>query len=298
MSKKIKSTTLYKLDNSGPASESTEDQGGVKYSYTEFNQNGQITTEIKYNINGDAEEKYIYKFDGDGKLIEEISYLTDDEVAEHKTYEYNETGKILHAFKHYADGSKDITEYSYNAAGMVTEKITKDEDGEIEERELLVYKDGNLETRELFESGKQTLKETFRFDEKGNLIENTSDSVDEGKTRFVHNYNEDGILEKTLNYNDKNELVGKTVYELNDAGKIVQLNEENPFEKSETKLVYDEHGNAVEQIETNALGEVNNHIIRAYNEYNDVVESKVNVNFHGARIDQDYILKYEYVYYD
>ncbi len=299
MGKIIKSTTIHKLDNFNLVPDAArEQQKNLKYSFTEFDKNGNVLMEIKYNAEGNAEEKYMNTFDEKGRLIEEIYYLTEDEIAEHKTYEYDDEGKVWRAFKHYVDGSEDVTDYKYDDEGKVIEKVTTDSDGEMEEKEVFSYKNGKLESRELFESGELTFRETFAFDESGNLIETSSYHEDDGTTRYTHAYNEKGILIKTLKYNDEDQLVAKSEYILTEAGKISELVEETRFGKSITKLVYDERGNAIEQIETNEKGEINSRAIRKYNENDDVVESSVDINFYGNQIDQHYTLKYEYTYFD
>jgi antitoxin component YwqK of YwqJK toxin-antitoxin module len=299
MKRKIKSVTLFKNDLihlSFPGASNTEK--GYKYSYTEMDQQDNVILEIKYDPSGKVEEKYIFRFDNKGNLLEEISYLTDDEIAEHKTYEWDDKNKIIRSFKLYADDTKDQILYHYDLQGHVTEKTTTDSEDEIESREIMEWKENLLVKKQILEFGEMILEETNEYDEAGNLTANIKWTSEEGKTKIEYYYDEKKQLIKALTYDNNGKLINKTMYLYNEEGKFIQADFESARNKTSTIILYDDHGNAIEQTETNEHGEINNRAVRKFNEQGDVIETSVIIDFHGQRINEEYILSYEYEYFE
>jgi hypothetical protein len=101
-----------------------------------------------------------------------------------------------------------------------------------------------------------------------------------------------------LFYSKKDELVAKTIYSYNESGKIISVVEQTPYGKNVTSIGYDDNENAVEQVEKNEEGVINNSAKRTFNDNHDVVESEVFINMQGRAVNQHYILRYEYEYFD
>lgn len=270
---------------------------GAKYSYTEFDKNGNVILEVRYNKNGGIEEKYVNNFNELGQLIEEIIYLSDDEIAQHKTFEYNENGNVVKAHKHYQDESKDTISYRYDE-GRLVEKITADSEDEMEAKEELKYDGSRLMSRKVYEYDELVLDESYDYDEAGNLIEQTKWTTEEQDSKYYNLFNEKGNLIKTLTSSIKDELLAKSEYYYDEEGLLEKIEEETIHGKNITSLEYDENNNSIKQIEKNQHGEINNEAERKYNENQDVVEAEVFVNFHGMGINQHYILKYDYQYFE
>lgn len=298
MAKKVKSVNLFKKDFF-PSQTTANKFRTVEYKYssTEFDENGNILLELKFNSDQKLEDKFKYTYDANGILIEEKHYLSYKDLAEHKTYELDSNQKIQKAFKHYNDGSKDTIHYNYNNDGNLKEKVTIDSYDEEEAKEIFEYEGKNLVKRELYEYDDLISKETFAYDPDGNVVEETSWTEDES-TRRTNSYDDKGNLEKVLFYDKKDELVAKTIYTYNDENKIVAVAEETPYGNSSTVITYDEKGNAIEQIELNEEGKINNSAKRKFNKNNDIVEIEVFIDLHGKGINQQYELKYEYEYFD
>jgi hypothetical protein len=290
---------LFKNDLLNPyASAEASGQQGYKYSYSELDEKGNLLLEIKYDIHGEIEEKDIYAYNNEGKVIEEISYLSEDEIAEHKTYVYNENGLLAKAFKHYADGSKDMIVYEYGSHGNLTTKTTMDSEGEAEAKEVYEWKDKNLSSKEVYEFDELILKETYEYDDKGNRVEVSKWSPDEENSRTEYFYNERNEIIKTLEYNNDNKLVSKTLYTYDEQAKLVKADHESVRSKTSTNIIYDERGNAIEQTETNGAGEINNKAVRKFNEMNEVIETSVIIDLHGRGLNQEYLLSYVYDYFN
>jgi YD repeat-containing protein len=287
MSKKIKSITLFKNDLiSHRHSPEESDPKGYKYSYSEMDESGHLLLEVKFNDAGELEEKDVYTFDNEGKLKEEISFLSDEEIAEHKTYEYDSQGLVQQVFKHYADGSKDTIQYEYDGNGNVSVKTTTDSEDEIEAKEIFEWDNKNLIRKEVYEFDELKWKEINTYDTKGNRIEVSKWSQEDGNSRTEIFFNDQNDIVKTLEYNNDNKLVSKTIYTYDEKARLANA------------VLYDERGNAIEQTETNASGEINNRAVRKFNDANEVVETSVYIDLHGKGLNQEYLLHYEYEYFE
>ncbi|MEZ5197217.1 MAG: hypothetical protein R2764_12690 [Bacteroidales bacterium] len=298
MAKKKKSVSLFKKDLTPSSSRSAKaERKGRKHTYTEFDEKGNLVLEIKYNEEAEVDEKLEITYDDNGFIKEEKSFFEGNELSDHASYERDENGVIRKSFKHYQDGTTDTINYRYDTDGNLIEKVTVDSYDEVESKELATYENGKLILKEIYEYDELMAKETYLFDDYGNMIEHHTWSPDDGNRSYKHVYDEKGNLIQSNQYNNKEELSGKAVYSYNKIGKVVEAIEETPYGTSKTSITYDENGNAVEQLETNSSGEVNNKVERKYNADNDVTEAVVFINFHGRSVDQNYVLNYEYTYF-
>jgi hypothetical protein len=298
MEKKIKSTKISKFDFSGEDQFPEQLKGdGIRHSKTEYDENGNVTLETKYDDDGRFESKETKKFDRDGHLIEEKNYVSEREVADHKTYELDEKGKVIKAFKHYQDDSKDTINYEYDADGNLIAKITIDSYDEEESRETAKYENGKVVRTELIECEELMKWESFELDKEGKILVHKIWHQGEQEVTFKNTYDEQSNLVKTLVYNEKNELTGKTLYDYDPENHLQSIAEETAYGATSTKITRDKNGNAIEQIEYNGNKEINNSVERNFNENNDVVETKVFINMHGRDVNQRYMLKYEYEYF-
>jgi antitoxin component YwqK of YwqJK toxin-antitoxin module len=299
MSKKRKTKTLYRYPLSVEDDTAQLDEAKKRMvSFTRYDNLGNVLEELKYNDAEEIEEKYINHYDQKGNLVEELIYISDDDIAEHKSYERDDKGKIIKAFIHYQDGSKDTILYSYNPDGLLIEKKTIDVDGEYESKECAVYEQGKIVKKENFEYEEKVLEENFIYDDAGDLTEHQKWSIQEEDVKYINHFDKSGNLIKTLKYNSLDQLIAKTTYTYNEKGQVVEITEELPFGKTITTVRYDDKGNAIEQLEKSENDALNNHVERIYNENNELIRSKIRINYHGRGIDQHYILKYDYEYFD
>lgn len=298
MAKKVKSINLYKKDFY-PSSTTPDKIRSVEYKYSnsEYDKNGNVVLELKFNSDQKLEDKFEKKYNDAGILIEEKHYISYKDLAEHKTFEVDKDGKVHKAYNHYNDGSKDTINYTYDKNGNLIEMITIDSYDEVEAKDMFEYDGKNLIKKETYEYDELTSKDTYEYDPDGNVVEESSWTEEENNRRS-NVYNKNGKIEKVLFYNKKDELVAKTIYSYDDKDRIVGVTEETPYGNSSTVITYDEKGNAIEQIEKNDQGEINNSAIRKFNENNDILETDVFIDMKGRTVNQQYILKYEYEYFD
>ena len=296
---KIKSTKVSKYDFSGEDNFPEQLKGeGIKHNLTEYNEMGNITLESKYDDDGRFESKETNGYNKEGRLIEEKNYISERQVADHKTYELDEKGKVVKAFKHYDDGSKDTINYEYDGDKNLIKKTTIDSYNEEESQEIALYKNGKVVRTELIEYDESMKWESFELDKEGKILEHKLWHQDEQEITFKNSYDDKGNIIKTLVYNEKEELTAKTQYGYNTENQLQSIEEETRNGITTTKIKRDKNGNAIEQIEHDGKNEINNSVERKFNENNDITETRVFINMRGRDVNQRYVLKYEYEYFE
>ena len=86
-------------------------------------------------------------------------------------------------------------------------------------------------------------------------------------------------------------------YKEDEKGQLVEIIEKTPYSRSITQLLYDDKGNMIDQLESNAAGELINRISRKFNEENNLAEVAVTHDHHGMGLNQNYVIHYDYVYF-
>jgi len=297
----IKTITTYRLDYmQAKAGSDFSDVEPVISSYNEFDATGHTLIEITYLANGAVEQRCEYKYNDKGLVIEEILINADGDVDEKKAYEYNEKDVLIKGFLIYQDESFDTTEYHYDESGKLIEKVTIDPDGEPESRKEINY-ENDLVTREAYFDAEGNLLEEnkYTYDEKGNETEVSRYHAGDGKTiRNEYVYNEEGKRTESYTYNTANEIVAKNLYKEDEKGQLVEIIEQDQFHKNTTVLAYDDKGNMIEQTETNQAGELSSRILRKFNSNNNLEEVAVTIDRHGAGLNQNYMIHYDYEYFE
>jgi hypothetical protein len=274
--------------------EEVEEVNGTMSSYTQFNEKGHIIREISYSSDEKPEQMTTYKYNDADQLMEEILFDEENEIAERKTYEYDDKGRMLKKLIHYADDTFDTMHYEYNENGLIMNKHIVDADGIEENKHVYEYEKGNLiRSAEYDNEGTLLSEEAWKYDEKGNEIEMTKwDKADDRLISTLVDYFENGDRQKVRVYNHEEELVEKILYEENEEGTLLRIIEEDPYNLNTTEFIYDERKNLIEQIELNREGEVNSRVTREYNEDNEMVETVIFIDRHGAGVNQHYKMKY------
>ena len=226
--------------------------------------------------------------------------MEDEVLTEWRELVRNEEGRVDKELLHYLDGSIDVIEYSYNEANQLISRIQTNSDEEIEKQENNVYEDGKLIKEEIIDQdGNVTVLNTYSYAEKGILEESIHELFNDGKsTRLIHAFDEAGRRQKSLRYNDKNQLVEISRYVIDDMDRVVQIEDEDQHKKSLTTIEYDDAGNIVSQLERDKNDEIISSVERRYSQDNRVLESKVYMSGQGHRQDQEYTLIYKYEYFE
>ncbi|MCD4772480.1 MAG: hypothetical protein K8R41_03740 [Bacteroidales bacterium] len=301
MKRTIKTESIYKIDYVVESINSEEiNQKEQKYSYQEFNENGKIILEINYDSFGVIAEKIVRKFDDNSNLIEEIYYDEGEEMAERKTYERDNNGAIKYEYTHYLDGTKDTLSYIFNDEKKIISKILKDDEDYLESTEKFEYKNSKLIKREVFDENNDLIeKEIFEYDNNGNVIEYINQDNDKyNEFRIVNEYDESGNRNISLKYNSRKQLIQKSIFSFNEKNRIIKIIEETPQGITTTHLKYDHHENVIFQEELNANNETISRIEREFDNDGNIIQSNASIDMHGMGMNQNYILKYEYEFFE
>lgn len=295
-----KSTLVYRTDLVNVGIGQGQKQS-VPYlsSTTEFDAEGRVVVHSSISPEGILLEKIETGYDPEGRIIRESYFVEEDAPTEVKSYEYDEEGKLERELKLYADGSSDITSYRYDSTGILLEKITVDDEKEVDAVEKFDYRESKLTRHEITDSdGNRLLLEEFDYDGKGNLISHIRDDEEAGEYyKMVFKYNEEGQKVAEMLHNDEDELVETTWFELDEKGRVVQTVEESSFSRKVKNFRFDDRGNALGYEETDGKGDTVVVIEHMYDPANNPVASMVFVNGSGRNAGQHYELKYEYEWY-
>jgi len=297
----IKTITINKYDYmlTKPGTDFT-DVKPVISSFTEFDKEGHTLTEISYLGDGSIEQQCEYKYNEKGESISEILINDEGFVDEKKSLEYNDKGQLVKEFLFYQDESFDTSEFIYDADGNLLEKVTKDHDGIPESRKEYKYENKHLISEAAFDGEGNIITEVnYVYDENGNETEiKQYVAEDEKRIRSEFAYDDHSRKKEAYAYNTKDELVAKNLYKLDDKGQVIEIVEEDQFSKSNTVIEYDEKGNMVSQLESNEAGELNQRILRKFDENDNLIEVAVTIDKHGVGLNQNYVLHYSYEYFD
>lgn len=269
------------------------------YSQTEYDEQGHVLMQCSFNAAELVTEKYVFEYDNEGRLVHETYYTDDSDPSEEKTYEYDETGRLVREMKHYLDGSADTTTFHYDSEGMLTEKITADDEGEIESRETFTYQNGKLVLHETTEADNELiLKEEFDYDSRGNVISHVRNDDETGEFfRLQLTYSPDGHKEKEEIFNDQDQLVETTYFQMDEQGRVIQTTEDSGRSRRIRNFSFDDRGNNLGYEEVTGTGDKLVVVEHLYDPQNNPQSSLIFMNGAGRSQSQHYELRYEYEYF-
>ncbi|GIM53243.1 hypothetical protein CAPN004_22730 [Capnocytophaga cynodegmi] len=246
---RVKRVIGYEIENYDPKSNSPQK---IRYECI-YNPQGRAIEKIFYEEDGNILNKQTCKYDEQGKLIEEIwdsnifstksirKYNKKEELIEYIEYGYeDETVSRKEKLIYYEEGERGNRvktiwcEYKFGRTFNV-ERYYNEHEKLIEE---IYYKEGNI-----------YCKETWKYDDKGNEIEN-----------IWYNGNDKNGSKRTLKYDDKGNEIEYIMYYEN--GKI----------DSKITSKYDDKGNKIERIGYNRNGKIDFKETREYNNQGNLIE--------------------------
>ena len=204
MEKGIKSITITQSDYIiRNVNDEELDLQGHLHHYSEFDPDGKLLKEIKYNRYGDFEEMFVYGYDANGHMTRECYYPAENELAEERTFELNDQGQVIRSLKQYQDGSVDTTVYQYDESARLVKKITTTDEGEVDQVETFEWENGTLIGHEIADGEGEPF---FLPVEEAPAL---------NETRIVHNEKDQVVSEEEL---DENGEVYMTVNRTYDEG--------------------------------------------------------------------------------
>ncbi len=213
-----------------------------------------------------------YEYDAQGNLIKEEFFYPNEGYIE---YQYNSAGLVEKAVQYSKNLNKESkhTCYEYDSLGNMisSDEYVKDA---ISVSKKYFYEGTNLVREESYKNGENTFTATYKYDEKGNMIEQIHINTRgvENSVRLF-NYDEDSrlICEFELACNFEGERVAKHVqkYEYNEKGQLVaEYHSKDVYKVDEDvdvdhmncyitdEYIYDEKGNLIDNNEFEENGKL------------------------------------------
>ena len=270
MSEKIKSIKKYSFQfgqrSFGNWSEVEEEP--VLASVSQYDEQSRLTEEIKYDLEGEIEERHHYKYDNAGRIVEYKMEMPVEEVEESTRTTRNEKGFAVCIQKFYGQDGGEKKEITYNPMEEVESVSYYDEEGVLEQKEVFSYDDKkHLLKREVYD-GNNALEKmtTFTYGENEQPLEQIEyDGKKNLLNKVAFKYDNHGDEIKILQTNDNGENTTQINTTYDDLHRPV-LRKSSGFYTRITNFAYDEKGNLTEE----SLSDENGMIItRSLHDYDD-----------------------------
>ncbi len=100
--------------------------------YEEFDKNGKVILEIKYDNKGVLRKKNSYVYDSFGNLIEEMEYTKKSEKTVKTTYAYDSNGNCIEELTNDSGGNIiERREYTYDKNGLMQTAVEYKPNGKV-----------------------------------------------------------------------------------------------------------------------------------------------------------------------
>lgn len=292
--KKIKTTLQYKEDFL-PEGLSSNEIIRKKYldNKTVYNKDGNVIRAEKHNPDGGLEEYEENKYDDNGLLVEAKTVMN-GEIADHTTYEIVD-GKTVKAFIHYLDGTHDTINYEYDDNRLVR-KTFYDEDGEMEKEVIFQTSDSHSAEVTKDEEG-AVVEEKEKLYSNGRVVkEKYHDAFSGIRFGVEYEYDEEGRERNTRRFDDQGNVVENLDKAYDNKGRLISI-DDSSNEKRIT-FAYDEQGRLILQEEKLYDGTVISSIKRTYNADNLHDTSEVYINGFDRQMSQHYNVYHEYEFFE
>lgn len=256
----LKSITRYKT--------SPEDSVGTLLTKEIYNDKGLKTEFISYDYYGSGEEdgRTTYEYNDKGLLVKMVS--KGDQTTTNE-YTYDDNGRKLTEKWSRPNGQGAGTEYIYNDKGDVVEMKYYDEKGKYDFSRTREYvydsKDSIIEELgwEKYTDGSADLHQfhlTTKYNDKGQVVENGN--VRENGivyARTEHSYDAAGNHTLSVEYNERDVVETRDVYEYNEYGEAVKSMTYNGTDDESLQFTntykHDQYGNQVYMMYVHTDGE-------------------------------------------
>jgi len=171
-------------------------------------------------------EKYVFNKDGSIKDIE--NYGNDQKLDSKEVFEY-ESQKLVQITQYNATGSVGKTTlFDYNENGKLISKKKFNSQGKLQYETSYIYnkKDQLTTQQKLIPSINYSMKEDYKYDAKGNMIERIK-KTRIGSPKEVFAYNQKNLPIKKSEYNALGELFSIITYQYNEQGDKTSLKKED-----------------------------------------------------------------------
>ena len=181
------------------------------------------------------------------------------------------------------------------------EESISGENEEVEQTEYFEWKEQNL-LREYIKDADDEIvfekKYTYNSDGTHLLETYLHDKLSEKESRVFNEYDEKGNKSLTKLYDNKNRLLSRTTYFVNEKNEVTQIIEEEGLNKTVIYLDYDERGNIIKEEDYSSNEILTARFEQKYNENNMLIEYTAFIDKQGEGSNQSYVLTYEYTFFE
>ncbi|MBN2890616.1 MAG: hypothetical protein JXL97_02000 [Bacteroidales bacterium] len=191
-------------------------------------------------------------FDEDGHYTKLQTINSDGTIFEEQVFKYDENNKLTEIERTYNGESGGKIIFTYDCFNNLIEKISYDEDNEIEEKTEYKYNNKNLKTSEItHEEDEIFVKNKYNYNENNLMFEWEKEYPQENERSTLYfEYNEKNVLIKTTKHDFKGGIIEETQYIYNQNGQIseeIKYGNNNIIDYKNI-FKYDENDNLIEKI--------------------------------------------------
>jgi YD repeat-containing protein len=220
-------------------------------------------------------------------LVETITYEYKDESMDNMSikYEYDETGKIVKDIQTIGE-EEAVQVYHYDENGNLVSLVMTM--GDMTTTSVQTYdENGNVLTQTMYDGELQTYSMKYTYDSQNRMLENTS-IFDDVQTVTTYTYGEHN-RPITMTVSKNGTVTQVITYTQNEEGRYTAAvtTDADGNVVARTEFVYDD--NTQTQRELNADGEVEQTIIRTYDENGIVMKEEVSSLYSSYTVTYTYI---------
>ena len=210
--------------------------------YAEYNDQGQIMREERYEPDGSLNTLTINTYNENGELAQTEQYDQDHILLQKTVNQYDEEHRLVAESNYYGDASDEyVTKYYYDADNQpVKQEVYVN--GKLDYVEKTTsYVDGRPDTvTENDDYGNPMYVHHYQYNEKGQVSVYSRDEVQNNDRRTLEfTYNEHGDRVKDLIYNYDMTLIAKVIRTFDDKGHQTEIVEEDLDSYRRIAMSYD-----------------------------------------------------------
>lgn len=295
-----------KAQEQEPTKEITDKDGNVvAIENNEYDENGKLTKTTKTTKDGkNISEK---NFNDKGQVKTEVKYSNSEgntgKMPITVAYKYDDNGNVIEEEQTDANGNKiSKNAYEYDDNGNKVKNTVYDKDGNLESTIKYNWADGNLESSEQYDkNGKLKSVGTDFYNGNENKPKNIELYNEDGTTKgfFEYEYDENGMETKKAEKDADKHMIISHEFEYDDVGNWTKstVYDWKGDKTSTTKAAYDENGNLKETnrydendklVRKKTYDENGNETVKNYDENgNEIKEVDVDGKTYIATYDED-----------
>lgn len=192
----------------------------------QYDDQGNMTEEIKFDPETGLPEKNIYSYDANGRMIAHQLIMEHDGISETFRFIRDDKGRVTTEVKFYGDDEGEKSIYAYDAHEHPVRIEKFDADGEPESVETVTYNAKDLPVL---------------------VLKTNADGTVEEKTEFE--YHENGKPLKRITYNADNRQIREMIFQYNDRDELIRVTDKNADGVITSDIIstYDDRGNIIER---------------------------------------------------